>query len=132
MNNKMPRAGAKEKLPHTPGPWYWKENKHADNIGIYKDATKPGDSWPSAYCIAFLDTIEGHTNQPISEAEANANLLASAPALLEAAEEAYTTLGLIRSSDFHLKEFLNGSPKMNLIRRRMEKLQAAISAAKGE
>lgn len=73
---------------HTPGPWFFKENKHADNIGIYKDATSPGDSWPSAECIAFLDTVDGDSHAPIETALPNAHLISAAPDLLSSAQAA--------------------------------------------
>jgi len=45
----------KTKTHHTPPPWYLKENSHVPNVGIYKDITEKGDSWPTSECIAFLD-----------------------------------------------------------------------------
>ena len=78
------------KMDHTKTPWFNAVFDHADRIGIFRDTTRPGDAWKSADPIAYIEMIEGNTNQPIPEAMANADFIVKAAnsheALLEAAK----------------------------------------------
>ena len=79
-----------KKVEHTKTPWFNAVFDHADKIGILRDVTQPGDTWNSADPIAYIEMIEGNTNQPIPEAMANAEFIIKAvnshEALLEAAK----------------------------------------------
>lgn len=85
-------------MDHTKTPWFSLLFDYADRIGIFRDATQPGDAWNSAEPIAYIDLIEGNTNQPIPEAMANAEFIVKAvnshEALLEAARLTADQIGL--------------------------------------
>lgn len=80
-----------KKVEHTKTPWFNAVFDHADRIGILRDVTQPGDTWNSADPIAYIEMIEGNTNQPIPEAMANAEFIVKAvnshEALLEEVKE---------------------------------------------
>lgn len=86
-------------MPHTPGPWY------AEHDGIYADE---GDS-------RFLIAVARDSSQIL----ANALLIAAAPSLLEACQDA------LKTNDKEMQHFLDNG-------RLRKVLQDAIAEATGE
>lgn len=114
---------------HTPGPWIIDPRHYWDKgIGIRQDA----DGWHRLYCEVDRDDCDRDT------AEANARLIASAPALLEALEEARTVLSITRTNIMceinrcadPRDSRWEGVPE--ILKERIAKIDAAISLAKGE
>lgn len=106
---------------HTPGPWL-REGKLVYALhhnGDYKDG-KP------FLVNRFSTSIQAYISQggTIEEAEANTNLIAAAPDLLEALQN------LVMQEEAFTSE--SGIPLEDPIRQAVKKAKAAIAKAKGE
>jgi hypothetical protein len=103
---------------HTLGPWECRRAKQPDNTGGYDYAVVAPDKAIIAECFAHVDWREPGVSCEMRPAEANANLIAAAPDLLDAAKAAFETLAPQKNDDF--------------VWATMSQLIRAIAKAKGE
>lgn len=77
----------------TPGPWAARRAVHPDNTGGYDWAIIAPDKAIIAECFQVVDWAEKGVSYDFRPVEANARLIASAPALLEALQEMEARFG---------------------------------------
>ena len=106
---------------HTPGPWNFTEGTTNDGLTVWW--IHQGDCSNPEYRVCKVPRTRIREELEI----ANAHLIAAAPDLLAALEDAEHTIGLLRAIAYPDKPQLP-SPSLNTLHR----VQAAIAKAKGE
>lgn len=99
-------------MNHTPGPW-----EHTGNGDIQGNEDNSHGMGPVDVCSVYLRTVKGRT-------EANARLIAAAPALLEALLDALPYVDDVLSDPAALACFKSGT-----VQRHAKAIRAAIAAA---
>jgi len=102
---------------HTPGPWFCDERSDGDSKRYVLSESAP---FPGSVAFVCLD---------ISEAEANARLIASAPDLLDALEYIYNAN---RPTSYAYMPELHELTSAQFDALIVEKARAAIAKARGE
>lgn len=119
-------------VKHTPGPWHV---EHLSPVVGVSSRKKGGYSYRLATCPYWTLPKRGQPDR--ATALANAHLIAAAPALIEALEEARTTLSLTRTNIMveigrcadPSESRWEGVPE--LLKERLNQIDAALSLAKG-
>ncbi|HDX3905815.1 TPA: hypothetical protein ROF77_002117 [Enterobacter asburiae] len=115
-------------MKHTPGPWFIKPVSNATvegNLNIIQTGSTTGKGYHVSYSASWDDNEDTKI-----EAQANANLIAAAPDLLEALQLALNAMNEMGDIlNFH---DLAEQSKVDELTPAFEKARAAISKALGE
>ena len=95
---------------HTPGPWGVSHAGATTNKGVHTDGFFIGTEDGQMVCDLYFKTQDGGLQQFVN-AEANARLIAAAPDLLEALEDALVVLETDLSNAEYECSFTTFSPK---------------------